>query len=253
MEALQAHEVVASMAEKSLLVVEDDEDLADLVAIHLGDMGHRVVVEHDGRAGFDRACSQTFDVVILDINLPGMDGLEICRQLRAAPTYPAILMLTARSTELDRVVGLEVGADDYLTKPFSVRELVARVKALLRRMEAFGASEEPRSSAPLKVGELEINREARQVKVQGETVELTAKEFDLLEFFARNPGRVFTRAQLLDSVWGYAHDGYEHTVNTHINRLRRKIEPDPSKPRFILTVWSVGYKFPEASELEGHS
>jgi len=253
MDALHAHEVVESMAERSLLVVEDDEDLADLVALHLRDMGHRVTVEHDGRAGLQRAQTETFDVVLLDINLPGMDGLEICRRLRSAPTYPAILMLTARSTELDRVVGLEVGADDYLTKPFSVRELVARVKALLRRMDAFGGADETSSTGPLKAGELEINREARTVRVAGQHVELTAREFDLLEFFARNPGRVFTRAQLLDNVWGYAHDGYEHTVNTHINRLRRKIEPDPSKPRFILTVWSVGYKFADAAELEAGS
>ena len=240
------------MTERSLLVVEDDVDLANVVALNLRDAGHRVTVEHNGRTALERAIAEGFDLVILDLTLPGLDGLEICRQLRSQSAYTAILMLTARTTELDRVLGLEMGADDYLTKPFSVRELVARVKALLRRMEAFSAKAEvpPNDEPPVRIGDLEIVPTERTVKIGGESVELTAREFDLLFFFADHPGRVFTRAQLLERVWGYAHEGYEHTVNTHINRLRSKIEADPSKPRYILTVWGVGYKFPRREELE---
>jgi DNA-binding response OmpR family regulator len=245
------------MTDRSLLVVEDDADLARLVAINLEDQGYSVRVENDGRAGLEQALAGAFDLVILDLNLPGVDGLEICRQLRARQRYTAILMLTARTTELDRVLGLEVGADDYLTKPFSVRELMARVKALLRRMEAFAAAAAAGiedEAQVLKIGDLELSPAEHLVRIAGQPVDLTAKEFELLEFFARHPGRVFTRAQLLDNVWGYAHDGYEHTVNTHINRLRSKIEQDPSSPRFVLTVWGVGYRFPRPEELvEGGS
>ncbi len=238
------------MTQRSLLVVEDDTDLANLVALNLKDTGHSVTVEHDGNSALELIKRQRFDVVILDLNLPGIDGLEICRHLRTLSPYTAILMITARTTELDRVLGLEVGADDYLTKPFSVRELQARVKALLRRMDAFAATQENSKEAqPLIIGDLEISTSERTVRIAGAPVELTAKEFDLLEFFARHAGRVFTRAQLLDNVWGYSHDGYEHTVNTNINRLRAKIEVDPSKPRFIRTVWGIGYKFPRPDEL----
>jgi DNA-binding response OmpR family regulator len=240
----------STMSERSLLVVEDDADLAELVALNLQDTGYGVSVEHHGTAAMERIDRQRFDLVILDLNLPGVDGLEICRHLRSLSPYTAILMLTARTDELDRVLGLEVGADDYLTKPFSVRELLARVKALLRRMEAFAAARENGDAErPLVVGDLELSPAERTVHIAGSAVELTAREFELLHHFARHPGRVFTRAQLLDSVWGYAHDGYEHTVNTHINRLRAKIEADPSNPRFILTVWGVGYKFPRSEEL----
>ena len=240
------------MTERSLLVVEDDVDLANVVALNLRDAGHIVTVEHNGRTALERAKADGFDLVILDLTLPGLDGLEICRQLRSQSAYTAILMLTARTTELDRVLGLEMGADDYLTKPFSVRELVARVKALLRRMEAYSATKEaePDEEPPLKFGGLEIIPTERAVTIDSESIELTAREFDLLVFFAKHPGRVFTRSQLLERVWGYAHEGYEHTVNTHINRLRSKVEIDPSKPRYILTVWGVGYKFPKREELE---
>jgi DNA-binding response OmpR family regulator len=235
------------MAQRRILVIEDDPDIRNLVKLHLTDSGYKVELETNGQAGIDRALGEAFDMVLLDIMLPGVDGLEICRRLRSEkPTLP-ILMLTARTTELDRVLGLEMGADDYLTKPFSVRELVARVKAIFRRMEVFDA--QPEATA-LALGPMEIETDSRRVLVDGETVELTAREFDLLVFFARNPGRVFTRGQLLDKVWGYTHDGYEHTVNTHINRLRGKLESDPSHPRFILTVWGVGYRFPTPEELE---
>jgi len=239
------------MTERSVLVVEDDEDLAQLVALNLRDAGHRVAVEHNGRLALDRTGTEAFDLVVLDLTLPGVDGLEICRQLRSRTSYTAILMLTARTTELDRVLGLEMGADDYLTKPFSVRELVARVKALLRRMEAFTeGAKQGKGQSPIRVGPMEISPVERSVRLADRHIELTAREFDLLEFFAAHPGRVFTRAQLLDSVWGYAHEGYEHTVNTHINRLRGKIEADPSKPRFIVTVWGVGYRFARPEEIE---
>jgi len=239
------------MAQHSVLVVEDDTDLAEIVALNLKDSGYEVAVEHNGRSAVELVQRRHFQLVVLDLNLPEVDGLEICRVLRSRTPYTGILMLTARSSELDRVLGLEVGADDYLTKPFSVRELLARVKAQLRRMDAFAAATASEADdKTLVIGELEISRSERTVRIGGSPVDLTAKEFELLEHFARHPGRVFTRAQLLDSVWGYAHEGYEHTVNTHINRLRSKIEADPSRPRFVLTVWGVGYKFPRGEELE---
>ena len=233
-------------APRRILVVEDDPDISALVKLHLSDAGYEVELEANGQSGLERALGQAFNLAILDIMLPGVDGLEICRRLRTEKPELPILMLTARSTELDRVLGLEMGADDYLTKPFSVRELVARVKAIFRRMEVFDTQPEP---AMLTHGPVEIDADSRRVLVEGEPVELTAREFDLLIFFARHPGRVFTRGQLLDKVWGYTHEGYEHTVNTHINRLRRKLEADPSHPRFILTVWGVGYRFPTTEEL----
>ncbi len=241
----------AMVTDRSILVVEDDEDLANLVALNLRDVGHRVVVEHNGRKALQRTEGETFDLVVLDLTLPGVDGLEICRQLRSRSPYTAILMLTARTTEIDRVLGLEMGADDYLTKPFSVRELVARVKALLRRMEAFAARRDSGDDLPpIFCGSMEISPVERSVRLGDQHVDLTAREFDLLEFFAGHPGRVYTRAQLLDHVWGYAHEGYEHTVNTHINRLRGKIERDPSKPNFIITVWGVGYRFARPEEVK---
>jgi DNA-binding response OmpR family regulator len=232
---------------QSILVIEDNQDIAELVALHLRDEGYTVTVHNDGSDGLAAARARQFDLLVLDLMLPGTDGLTICRELRAGSHYLPILMLTARSTELDRVLGLEMGADDYLTKPFSIRELVARVKALLRRAEAMGGthSQATEESATLQYGELLIDTERRQVTINGKGVELTAKEFDLLLYFARHPGRVYSRIQLLDQVWGYSHEGYEHTVNSHINRLRAKIEADPAKPRYVLTVWGVGYKFNE--------
>lgn len=229
---------------RRILVVEDDHDIAHLVELHLRDLGSEVTIAHDGSRGLELALRRTFDLIILDLTLPGTDGLEICRQLRGKTNYTPVLMLTARSADVDRIVGLELGADDYLTKPFNVRELVARVKALLRRVEAL--KQETRDPATiLQSGYLTIDVEKRTVRAGGQVVELTAKEFDLLLHFARNPGRVYTRTQLLDQVWGYGHDGYEHTVNSHINRLRSKIERDHAQPAIILTVWGVGYKFAE--------
>ncbi|MEW6324385.1 MAG: response regulator transcription factor [Nitrospirota bacterium] len=230
---------------RKILVIEDDRDIARLVELHLRDLGCEVHLAFDGAAGLEKASSKPYDLIILDLMLPGLDGLEICRRLRAGPRYTPILMLTARSAEVDRVLGLEVGADDYLTKPFSIRELVARVKALFRRVEALGSQAPPESRKAIRTGDLVIDVEKRTVTLQGKPADLTAKEFDLLLRFAQHPGRVYTRAQLLDLVWGYAHNGYEHTVNSHINRLRAKIEKDPTRPRYVLTVWGVGYKFVE--------
>lgn len=237
---------------RRILIIEDDRDIAHLVDLHLRDLDCETRVAHDGTRGLQLALDQPFDLVILDIMLPGIDGLEICRRLRALPGYVPILMLTARSTEVDRVVGLEMGADDYLTKPFSIKELLARVKALFRYREAVsGRSETVQGdTAPIEIGDIRINLDRRTARAGRRSLDLTTREFDLLAHFARHPGRVFSRAQLLDLVWGYAHQGYEHTVNSHINRLRAKLEEDPSTPRYILTVWGVGYRFFDPRETD---
>ena len=226
---------------KQILVVEDDLDINKLIAMNLKDLNHDVDTCDNGRRGLEMANSGQYDLMVLDLMLPEMDGLEICRNLRAANVLTPILMLTARDSEADRVVGLEMGADDYLTKPFSVRELQARVKAMLRRMDMLNKSE-PQSDE-IVVDDLVINAGRRKVVLNNQEIELTSTEFDLLIYMVRQPGMVFSRAQLLDNVWGYQHSGYEHTVNSHINRLRNKLEQDPSKPEYILTVWGVGYKF----------
>lgn len=235
---------------KNILIIEDDRDIAKLVEMHLKDEGHAATLAFDGTTGLELALSRPFDLIILDIMLPGKDGLEICRRVRAVSPATPILMLTARSTELDRVLGLEIGADDYLTKPFSIRELVARVKALFRRSETQGAGAAPGSQPVISIGDLMIDPDKRRVLLKGKEISLTAKEFDLLLRFVKRPGRVYTRMDLLNSVWGYGYEGYEHTVNSHINRLRAKIEEDPARPRYILSVRGVGYKFTEASDLE---
>lgn len=225
-----------------VLIIEDNPDIARLVQVHLRDIECEADIAEDGEAGVTKFQPGKYDLVVLDLMLPGMDGLAVCQKLRAEPGYVPILMLTAKSTELDRVLGLEMGADDYLTKPFSIPELLARIKALFRRVDAL-SEPEPDQPGVLERGDLSIDVEKRKVCVGNHEVALTAKEFDLLAYFARHPGRVYTRIQLLDNVWGYRHDGYEHTVNSHINRLRSKIEDDPAKPRYILTVWGIGYKF----------
>ncbi|WP_454753726.1 response regulator transcription factor [Cupriavidus necator] len=227
---------------RQVLVIEDDADIAELVRLQVSGLSCDVKVINHGRAGLEEALSRPYDLVILDLMLPGADGLEICRRLRAEPRYTPILMLTARSTELDRVLGLEMGADDYLTKPFSVLELTARVKAIFRLVDTLA---NPPADGPrtVQVKGLHIDIDKREVSVRGTPICLTAKEFQLLLYFASNPGRVFSRAQLLDQVWGYSHSGYEHTVSSHINRLRAKIELDPNEPEYIQTVWGVGYKF----------
>jgi len=232
-----------------ILVIEDDPDINKLVSMNLSDMGYQVESCDVGSQGLQMAMSGEFDLIVLDVMLPEMDGLEICRRLRASNNFIPILMLTARDSEADRVVGLEMGADDYLTKPFSVRELQARVKAMLRRVEMLTKSNPVEAKNTLVFGELEIQVNKRQVHLGQKLVELTSTEFDLLLYMAKQPGLVFSRSQLLDKVWGYQHAGYEHTVNSHINRLRTKLEKDASKPEYVLTVWGVGYKF---TDTENH-
>jgi len=233
---------------KRILLVEDDPDIADLLALHLEDQGHTVDAVDDGDEGLDRALNRAYDLIILDIMLPGTDGFDICRRLRQEKTPTPILMVTAKSEEVDKVLGLELGADDYITKPFSIREVLARVKAIFRRVEV-DQDEQREEERPIAFGDLVIDPTKRRVTVRGEPVELTSKEYELLLLFARNPGRAYSRDELLDEVWGYQYSGYSHTVNTHINRLRNKIEQDPSEPEYVRTVWGVGYRFAEQDEL----
>jgi DNA-binding response OmpR family regulator len=230
-----------------ILVAEDQADIRDLLVLNLQGAGYAVQAVADGVAALASQQERASDLLILDLMMPGLDGLEVCKALRAKGRATPILMLTAKSTELDRVLGLELGADDYLTKPFSMAELLARVKALLRRAELLRAAQTaPAQAQAVRNGELEIVPVRREVRVGQRRLEFTALEFDLLLHFASHPGRVFSRAQLLDAVWGYSHEGYEHTVTTHINRLRAKVEDDPMNPRFILTVRGAGYKMRDA-------
>ena len=230
---------------KKILIVEDDKHVTGLVQIHLADLPGDITAVGRGAEGFAMALRQPFDLIILDIMLPDMDGLEVCKRLRMEGLTTPILMLTARAEEPDKVIGLELGADDYLTKPFGVRELTARVKALLRRSTLSKVPPAAGSSAPVSFKELHLDPEKRRVSLAGQRVELTPKEFDLLLMLAANPGRSYSRKELLDSVWGYGFEGYEHTVTTHINRLRVKIEPDFNRPVYILTTWGIGYRFAE--------
>ncbi len=233
------------MPTASVLVAEDQADIRDLLVLNLRNAGYTVDAVADGRAALAHEEHNPSDVLVLDLMMPGLDGLEVTKALRAKGHGTPILMLTAKSTELDRVLGLELGADDYLTKPFSLAELLARIKALLRRADLLRAAAQRGAAdvAAIRSGELEIWPAKRQVRLRGNPVDFTALEFDLLLHFASHPGHVFSRGQLLDAVWGYSHDGYEHTVTTHINRLRGKLEGDPMRPEFILTVRGAGYKF----------
>ncbi len=233
------------MSTKSILIVEDNKDMAQLLAMHLNDLQHDVSLCLDGNSAMQTLSNNTFDLVILDLMLPGKDGISICQSIRQQQNYTPIIMLTAKDSELDRVMGLESGADDYVTKPFSISEVLARIKAMFRRVDALNAHPDDNPQDGIMRGDLHIIPTSHTVFVGQESVELTAREFDLLLFFASSPGRVFTRNELLDKVWGYGHEGYEHTVNSHINRLRVKIEQDPKHPKYIQTVWGVGYKFSE--------
>jgi two-component system, OmpR family, alkaline phosphatase synthesis response regulator PhoP len=227
---------------EKILIVEDDPHIAELVSMHLTDAGCKVTVESDGLAGHDRALRETFDLLLLDINLPKMTGLDICKAVRKHRKYVPVMMMTARSEENDIVTGLEVGADDYITKPFSVKELVARVKAVLRRTQAMNI-DLAKSGKVLQYEGLTMDTENRTVILRGVRLDLTPKEYDLLYVLAKKPGRSFSRQQLLDAVWGYEFEGLEHTVNSHINRLRMKVEQDVQNPTYILTTWGVGYRF----------
>lgn len=224
---------------RRVLIVEDEPDMAQLLCLHLAELPAQVVTRADGLAGLHAAQRQgPWDLIVLDLRLPGLDGLDLCRVLRQSGDRVPILMLTARSAEIDRVLGLETGADDYLTKPFSVLELAARVRALWRRADDRAVPSGVDQPASLYRGPLQMNRVQRRVWLRGEEVLLTAREFELLWCFASEPGRAFSRDELLDRVWDTRHDGYEHTVNTHINRLRNKIGAG-----FIHTVWGRGYRF----------
>ncbi|MBH2563726.1 MULTISPECIES: response regulator transcription factor [Serratia] len=227
---------------KRILIVEDDGDIAELLQLHLRDEGYAISHAADGNRGMAMLEQGGWDALILDLMLPGVDGLEICRRARTMTRYTPIIITSARSSEVHRVLGLELGADDYLAKPFSMLELVARVKALFRRQEAMSRNLRM-DAGVLSFNDLTIDPIAREVHLHQQPVELTPREFDLLYFFARHPGQVFSRLSLLNQVWGYQHEGYEHTVNTHINRLRIKIERNPAEPERILTVWGMGYKF----------
>ena len=230
---------------KKILLIEDNKDLAQLLALHLRDLTYHVAIAYDGMTGLTQASTYSYDLIILDLMLPQLDGLEICRYLRQQAPYLPILILTSKSSELDRVLGLEIGADDYVTKPFSIKELLARVKALFRRLENLRPDQSTVTSQLIQFHELVIEVEKHHVSLRGNPINLTSKEFDLLLHFATHPGRVYSRSQLLEQVWGYGYEGYEHTVNSHINRLRAKIEDNPTQPHYILTVWGVGYKFAE--------
>lgn len=226
---------------KSVLIIEDDKAISDLVEIHLLDLEYKVSKALDGLSGLKSAMNNSYDLIILDLMLPKIDGMEICKEIRKNEKYTPILMLTSKSEEFDKVLGLEFGADDYMTKPFAVREFVARVKAIFRRVDSIKRNDTENNE--IIIDELKIEPQKRKVSLKEKRIELSPKEFDLLYLLAAHPGKTFTREQLLNNLWGYQYSGYEHTVNSHINRLRSKIEKDLSNPKYILTSWGVGYRF----------
>lgn len=225
-----------------ILIIEDDHDIVALVELHLRDIGAEVDKAYDGLKGLELGSTSSYDLIILDLMLPSLSGLEVCRRLRALAVETPILMLTAKSEEIDKVLGLESGADDYLTKPFGIRELLARVNAILRRTKAQARTQK---EAVMTKGDLRIDVDKMKVSLNGQRIELSKKEFELLSLMASNPGKSYSRSQLLKQIWGYDFDGYEHTVNSHINRLRSKIEADQKSPQYILTAWGIGYRFNE--------
>ncbi|WP_286265020.1 response regulator transcription factor [Thalassotalea atypica] len=232
-----------------ILIIEDERDIALLIQTHMSELGLQSDICGNGQSGLDRATENDYQLVMLDIMLPDISGLDVCRQLRERKPLQAMMMLTSRSSETDRVLGLELGADDYLTKPFSVRELQARVRSQLRRVHCFEVLEQSMKTpqdAVICVGKLMVDDRCHKVTYDNSNIELTSTEFELLSFLGKHPDQVFSRTQLLDSVWGYHHSGYEHTVNSHINRLRNKLEHDVTSPQIIQTVWGVGYKLSSA-------
>ncbi len=228
---------------KNILIIEDDKKISELLVLNLKDLSYSCHCEFDGQEGLDEAIKNTYDLIILDLNLPSKNGIEVCQSIRAKNKKVPIVMITAKTEEIDKVIGLDSGADDYITKPFSVRELQARIRAILRRFES--EPEKDGANTILNPGSLHIDVDKRILKKNKERIELTPKEFDLLAFLASNPGKSFKRENLLNLVWGYDFVGIEHTVNSHINRLRSKIEDDISKPEYILTTWGYGYRFNE--------
>jgi two-component system, OmpR family, alkaline phosphatase synthesis response regulator PhoP len=242
------------MSQKSIsvLVVEDNTDLLNLLKINLSDQGYEVFEAKDGETAIQQYQLHSPSLLILDVMLPRLDGLEVCKRIRKENPRIPILMLTAKAEEVDKVLGLELGADDYMTKPFSIRELLARVKAIIRRLHAHTESNSKKDKM-LKFDSLVLDTIKRKVMLEGETIELTSKEYDLLHLFFSNPGKAYSREELLNIVWGYSYEGYSHTVNSHINRLRSKIEDDPSDPHYIRTVWGVGYRFADNEESRSYA
>lgn len=241
----------------NVLIVEDEFDIANLIQVHLSELDIDSDICCHGQQGLEQALKKNYQLIILDVMLPGTNGFDICRQIRQAKPLQAILMLTSKTSETDRILGLELGADDYMTKPFSIRELQARVRTQLRRTHALtdrskvnnpehsikNAKQESNSTC---VGKLFVDQRYHQVTYKDNAINLTSTEFELLDYLCKNPDQVFSRAQLLDRVWGYNHSGYEHTVNSHINRLRNKLEENCAEPKVIQTVWGVGYKLNSA-------
>ena len=230
----------------SLLIIEDDDSISSAIGEYFSRAGYHVHAAADGIAGVELAVKSRPDVVVLDLMLPKMDGLAVCKELRQKSQQMPILMLTAKDDVVDKVLGLEMGADDYITKPFSLRELEARIKSVLRRARAGASAGDGRDETPIVRGNLRIDPIRREVTIAERQIDLTPKEFDLLRLFASNPGRVFPRKYLLEKIWDYSYEGYDRTIDSHINRLRAKIEQNPDNPQLVLTVWGIGYKFTDA-------
>lgn len=241
----------------NVLIVEDEFDIANLIQVHLSELDIDSDICCHGQQGLEQALKQNYQLIILDVMLPGTNGLDICRKIRQEKPLQAIVMLTSKTSETDRILGLELGADDYMTKPFSIRELQARVRTQLRRAHALSDRSEANKDkqnineaksehTSICIGKLLVDQRYHQVIYKDNVINLTSTEFELLEFLSKNPDQVFSRTQLLDGVWGYNHSGYEHTVNSHINRLRNKLEENCAEPKIIQTVWGVGYKLNSA-------
>ncbi|MGL1959037.1 MAG: response regulator transcription factor [Colwellia sp.] len=242
-----------------ILIIEDEIDIAKLIQVHLTELDIDSDIYSQGQQALTQALTHNYQLILLDVMLPGISGLDICRQVRLAKPLQAILMLTSRTSETDRVLGLELGADDYMTKPFSVRELQARVRTQLRRVHAL-SNKNNHIDIPSNtivntgqnkqyttcIGQLLVDHCYHKVTYKDKAINLTSTEFELIDFFCKHPDQVFSRSQLLDNVWGYHHNGYEHTVNSHINRLRNKLEETSNEPQIIQTVWGVGYKLNSA-------
>jgi len=227
---------------RKILVVDDDRKTVDLVRLYLEKDGYQVLPAYDGQQALELARHKLPDLLVLDLMLPKIDGLDLCRILRAETQVP-IILLTARTTESDKLLGLDLGADDYVTKPFSPRELLARVRAVLRRATTETTPPEP---SEVQYGDLSIHFPGREVRLRGQLVRLTPKEYRLLEILAKEPKRAFTRLELLERAFGFDYEGLERTVDVHLMNLRRKIEADPAQPRYVQTVYGIGYKFGEA-------
>jgi two-component system alkaline phosphatase synthesis response regulator PhoP len=227
-----------------ILLVEDDPEIVNLLKLNFDASLYELTMSNNGNDALRKASAKNYHLIILDIMLPGIDGIEVCKKLRERNITTPIIMLTSRSEEIDKVLALELGADDYITKPFSIRELIARTKAILRRTESnLNASKD--EVIEIRINDLYINKEKMKASLKDKRLDLTAKEFELLYLLAANRGKTFSRQELLEVIWGYSFSGYEHTVTSHINRLRMKIEPDLQKPSYILTTWGIGYRFTE--------